>query len=153
MRPWIIAAAALLLASSGAPVQERGYPPESRCEGVDRSGACTIYGVSIVELIANPRPYDGKRVRVTGWVHLEFEGDGIYLHRDDEVWGLTKNGLWVSFAPGTSGRACRGGYALVEGTFDAGSHGHLGMWSGSIENIDRCIPWPPHRARETGGTR
>ncbi|HEU0299489.1 MAG TPA: hypothetical protein VFR37_08550 [Longimicrobium sp.] len=141
MRPWIVAGTALLLASSSTPVQERRHPPESRCEAVDRSRACTLYGVSIIELIASPRLYDGKRVRVMGWLHLEFEGNGIYLHRDDELHGLYRNGLWVSFASGSTGAACARGYALVEGRFNAASHGHLGMWSGAIEHIDRCIRW------------
>lgn len=143
MHRWIFAVPALLLVSSGAPIQDRRYPPESRCEQVDRSGACSIYGVSIVELIANPRTYDGKRVRVTGWLHLEFEGNGIYLHRDDEVYGLSRNGLWVNFAQPNSAASCAQGYALIEGTFDAGSDGHMGQWSGTIDAIDRCIRWPP----------
>jgi hypothetical protein len=152
MRRWILAPLLLVLTSFSGSVQEERYPPGSRCEGVDARGACTIYGVSIVELIAMPRLYDGRRVRVTGWLHLEFEGNGIYLHRDDKIHGLYRNGLWVSFAGRDADMSCAGGYALVEGTFDAGHHGHMGLWSGAIEGIDRCMRWgrrePETRAGE-----
>jgi hypothetical protein len=37
--------------------------------------------------------------------------------------------------------ACNGGYALVEGRFDARHTGHLGLWSGAIVDIDRCMVW------------
>jgi hypothetical protein len=141
MRRWMLVPVLLLLASSSGSVQQERFPPDSRCQGVDRRSACTIYGVSIVELIATPRLYDGKRVRVTGWLHLEFEGNAIYLHRDDQVHGLTRNGLWVSFARQQGDSSCAGGYALVEGTFNAGHHGHMGLWSGAIEGIDRCMRW------------
>lgn len=143
MRPWILPAAVLLLASaSSAPLQEDRYPPESRC-GVRDGGVCMVYSVSIVELIANPRIYDGKLVQVIGWLHLEFEGDGIYLHQEDAAAGIHHNGLWVEFAGERPGGACAGGYANVIGTFNAGNRGHRGAWSGSIENIEGCTRWPP----------
>jgi len=36
-----------------------------------------------VPLIANPKDYHGKIVRVIGFVRLEFEGNAIYLHQGD----------------------------------------------------------------------
>jgi hypothetical protein len=51
--------------------------------------------VSMVQLIANPKDYDGKVVRVVGFMKLEFEGNGIYLHRDDYKNNIFKNGLWI----------------------------------------------------------
>lgn len=143
MHRWIFAVPALLLLSSGAPVQDRRYPPESRCVLVEEGGACGGYSVSIVELIANPRIYDGKRVQVIGWLRLEFESNGIYLHHEDQIAHINRNGLWVEFASGSPGGACAGGYANVVGTFNAGNRGHRGAWSGSIEDIDGCTPWPP----------
>jgi hypothetical protein len=133
----------LLLAGCTAQAQrEDPYPPASRCEQTAAmTGACTLYGVSLVELIANPSTYDGLRVRVIGWVNLEFEGDAIYLHREDYTHALTKNGLWVSFGRDVPRPACSGGYALIEGRFDARHTGHMGLWSGAIVDIDRCMPW------------
>ena len=93
-------------------------------------------GDSLVALLANPKAYDGKRIRVVGFVRLEFEGDAIDLHRENDEQGITKNGLWLDVR-----RAMRGDrrldrkYAIVEGTFNANHLGHMDMWSGAIENI------------------
>jgi len=32
-------------------------------------------------------------------------------------------------------------YVLLEGTFNAKKKGHMGMWSGTIENITRTMVW------------
>jgi len=39
--------------------------------------------VSVVQLIANPQQYDGKQVRLIAFLNLEFEGNALYLHRED----------------------------------------------------------------------
>jgi len=53
--------------------------------------------VSLIKLIATPEKYNGKRIQVIGYLHLEFEGNAIYLHKEDEEAGLSKNGFWVNF--------------------------------------------------------
>ena len=143
MRPYAIAAVLLLLSAGPQLAQEEPpYPPESRCERVGRDGSCTMYGVSLVELIASPQLYDGRPVRVIGYLNLEFEGNAIYLHEDDHAHGINRNGLWVDFARGfRSPSGCDRGYVLVEGIFDARDTGHLGLWSGAIGDIDRCQRW------------
>jgi hypothetical protein len=80
--------------------------------------------VSLIQLIANPKEYDGKSVRVSGVVNFEFEGDAIYLHRDDIRYSLTRNGLWLD-AVGMHKAKYNGKYVLVEGTFNASSKGHM----------------------------
>lgn len=97
---------------------------------------CT-YFVSIIELIARPELYHRQRVAVTGYLWLEFEGSAIYLSRDDQRYSITPNGLWVDFAPNVLRRGTRysGRFVSIIGTFNAESHGHMGLWSGTIENI------------------
>ena len=51
--------------------------------------------VSIVQLLATPEKFDGKLVRVIGFLCLAFEGDAVYLHREDFDHSLTQNALWV----------------------------------------------------------
>ena len=51
--------------------------------------------VSLIRLIANPQRYDGKLVQVIGFVSLEFEGHGVFLHREDYLHNINKNGLWI----------------------------------------------------------
>lgn len=108
--------------------------------------------VSLIRLIADPAAFDGKRVQVFGYVRVEHEGTAVYLHRDDCEHMLTKNGLWLAAndaAPGGSREAAvNDRYALVEGRFNAGMKGHLGLWSGSIEAISRLEPWVPVSIRK-----
>jgi hypothetical protein len=113
-----------------------------KCEQLASQGTCAIYGTSIVQLIARPDVFDGKRVRVVGYIHWEFEGNGLYSYQEDETRHLYANGVWVDAAPGARlGPHCQDRYVLVEGTFRASAHGHLGLWSGTISDITRCIPW------------
>ena len=99
--------------------------------------------VSLVRLIANPKDYDGKVVRVIGFMRLEFEGDGIYLHQDDYQHSIYKNGLWIGASEDMHKRKAEldQKYVLVEGTFNAKMTGHMGLWSGSIQKITRCQVW------------
>src|SRR5262245_23193846 len=51
--------------------------------------------VSLVELIAGAPRLAGKRVMVEGYCPLEFEGNALYLHRDDHEYGISKNAVWL----------------------------------------------------------
>jgi len=42
----------------------------------------------------------------------------------------------------TTGNAAQYPLGVVEGTFDATSRGHLGMWGGTIRDITRLERWP-----------
>jgi hypothetical protein len=101
-------------------------------------------GVSIVRLIATPEKYHDQRIQVVGYMNLEFEGDAIYLHKEDHDKSLYENGFWVSF----SGKLDKGEiqklnkrYVLIEGTFDMDNHGHMGLFGGEIKEITRIIAW------------
>ena len=103
--------------------------------------AAELLNVSLVQLIANPKDYDGKFVRVIGFVSLEFEGNGIYLHEEDYKHGLTLNGLWLDITGEKNPTEFDRKYVLVEGTFNAKWKGHMGLWSGSIQQIKRFQAW------------
>lgn len=96
--------------------------------------------VSLLRLIANPKEYDGKTVRVIGFVRLEFEGNAIYLHREDYQYFITKNGLWIDAtdAMRKSKADLDQKYVVLEGKFNADRQGHMGLWSGCIEKITRA---------------
>jgi hypothetical protein len=132
-------------ASAAVRAQDSLAHPVVRCsEGTVPN--CTRYDVSIVDLLAHPSLYHGKPIRAIGYIHLEFEYEGIYLHKEDYKQGLTRNGFWISFDPQiqpSSVRGCKDHYVLVEGIFDARHHGHLGLWSGTIDQVTRCENWPP----------
>jgi len=100
---------------------------------------------SIINLIATPEKYHNKRVRVIGFLNLEFEGNAIYLHKEDYKKSITKNGLWVTFTEEAWRKVKKygfnKGYFLVEGTFDMTDYGHMGLWSGTIKDITRIEKW------------
>jgi hypothetical protein len=98
-----------------------------------------LVDVSMVQLIANPREYDGKLVRIIGFVRLEFEGDAVYLHKEDYQHWILKNGLWLDVNDVVNERrgVLNSKYALIEGVFDAKDTGHMGLFSGKIHKIRR----------------
>ena len=106
--------------------------------------------VSIIQLIANPEKYNGKRVRIIGFVRIEFEGNAIYLHQDYEKLGIYSNALWLDVTDEIrkDREKYDGKYVIVVGTFDASNHGHMGLFSGTISDIKRFDFWA-----ETSGWR
>jgi hypothetical protein len=108
--------------------------------------------VSLIQLIATPDVFEGKHVRVHGFVRIEHEGSAIYLHREDWENHLAKNGLWLaasdSAPEGSKEAEVNGRYALIEGRFTGKKHGHLGLWSGSIEEITRMQAWEVRRGKK-----
>jgi hypothetical protein len=55
-----------------------------------KTGDMSALDVSLIQLIANPESYDGKKVRIIGFLRLEFEGDALYLHQVDFEMRLMK---------------------------------------------------------------
>jgi hypothetical protein len=66
----------------------------------------------------------------------------IYDSEADRRNGPAKKGIWLETC-GTPFAQVNEAYAIVEGTFDAASRGHLGMWSGTIRDITRLELCPP----------
>lgn len=69
---------------------------ELLCVQLGSSNECAVYRAAIHELIARPRDFHGKRVRVLGYAHAEFESSGLYAHREDFEHAMYSNGLWLS---------------------------------------------------------
>jgi hypothetical protein len=101
------------------------------------------FNASIVQLLAHRDRYHGQRVQVKGFLTVEFESTAIYLSKDDAEYGLTRNGFWVDFntdkiAP-SSQQQYDWKYVLLEGRFDKDDRGHLSLWQGTIEEVDRVL--------------
>ena len=102
--------------------------------------------VSLIRLIANPEKYGGKKLRVIGYLHLEFEGNGLFLHKEDYDVGISKNSIWVDVdikhPEASSFNKFSNHYVIMEGTFDSHDNGHMGRSSGSIKKITRLDLYP-----------
>lgn len=104
--------------------------------------------VSIIQLITNPQQFDGKSIRVIGFMHLEFEGDAVYLHREDFEYSMEKNSLAIelSDSQGRSWRKLNDHYVIVEGRFSATAQGHFGARAGSLQDVIRLSNWSVRRS-------
>ncbi len=103
-----------------------------------------VYDVTLIQLIATPERYDGKLVRVIGVGNLEFEGDGLYLGKEDFLY-RTRNCIWLDIygnpvIPYEESKQYNGKYVLVEGTFDKDNLGHWSLYHGAITDITRYEP-------------
>ncbi|MTW03882.1 hypothetical protein [Pseudoduganella ginsengisoli] len=105
--------------------------------------ASELQDVSMIQLIANPQLYDGKPVRVMAFLNLEFEGNALYLHREDFDKSLLSNAVWISLDDQQirASKKFSGGYVLVEGVFSAKDRGNFGIFPGSIQKVTRLQSW------------
>ena len=151
----VAALACLTVAGCSAPSHDSADPAVAstsrvtlRCVASDSAGkGCSLWGPSLIELIARPELYDGKRVRVIGFANFEFEGNGLYVSESDWRHGIYRNGVWIDPPAGTGQDSASAPgpvnqrYVIVEATFHQQQSGHMGMWSGSLSDVSRLEPW------------
>lgn len=137
----------ILLVSSFAFSYDKGLYKDKKSivKKTDKTISDEPETVSIINLIASPEKYDGKKVRVMGYLTLYFESSVLYLHKVDFDNAITKNGVWVdvSRAGLDSLKSYNNNYVIIEGTFDSHMNGHMDMNSGNIKNITSLALWPP----------
>lgn len=96
--------------------------------------------VTMIELISNPQKYHNKLVRVIGVGNLEFEGNAIYLNKEDLQY-RTKNRIWIELGERaieySEAKEYNGKYVIVEGYFNKNNNGHFGLFCGAIEDVSR----------------
>jgi hypothetical protein len=120
-----------------------GYNPSN-------SADMRALNVSLIQLVANPDTYNGKKVRVTGFLRLEEEGNALYLHREDYEMRLMKNGVWIDSPRDMTkaqADAVNNHYAICEGVFRSKWKGYGGMFSGEINHITRLEQWRSRQGR------
>ncbi len=109
-----------------------------------------VINVSFVQLLGNPKQWNGRAVMVEGILNLEFEGDALYLSKCDYEYAVTKNAIWIDIditklreidnvavvADGEKIKKANGEYVLVEGVFrgsNLAGYGHMGLFSGELK--------------------
>ena len=138
MRQWLLAAIAILLIAAAPPHRWDEPQPQD---------------VSLAALIANPVAFDGKRLRVIGYVNLEFEDDALYPGKEDFDAAILNNAIWIdtpAWLDSAAKRRLSRGYAVVEGTFSAGEHGHMGIFRGTLTDVRRLERWRSRREFSSG---
>lgn len=97
---------------------------------------------SVSKLISDPKAYDQKKVRVVGYVTLQFEGSGIYSSQRDMEQSATKMGLWLSLSHDqfVAKKEFTKKKCVVEAHFSSRNKGHLGLWGGGLERVTKLEP-------------
>lgn len=108
-----------------------------------------VRDVSAIQLIANPQQFDGSRVRLIAFLRLEFEGNALYLHREDYEKSLLQNAIAISLTDKQekTSQKLSGGYVIVEGVYSAQNRGHLELFAGSIQQVTRIQSWEWRRRK------
>ena len=98
---------------------------------------------TLLQILSNPREHDRKTVRVIGYLHLEREGDAIYLSEADFKHGVFGNSLALEITDDMFNmrEQLTGKYVVLEGYFDAQDRGAFEVYSGTIKRIWRCEVW------------
>jgi hypothetical protein len=98
--------------------------------------------VSIIQLIANPKNYDGKKVSIVGYLNVTVDGDELYLHEEDYIRGIGPDGLWIVLRPELRrDERLDLHYVFITGQFVAGPRGQYTEASGGFVDVTRCTPW------------
>jgi hypothetical protein len=102
--------------------------------------------ISIVTLLAEPVSKIPQRVQVAGFLVLEFEGQALYLHKDDYEQQLVRNAIRIALTPEQEKeyKALSGGYVLVEASFKKVPNSE-DIFTGSLFNVRRMVKLLPRR--------
>lgn len=91
------------------------------------------------DILAQPARYHGRRIRITGYHHSEFEHSSLSAG-PDSVWKCEES-VWLGgmshFANPDDFVSHNDAFITVEGTFTAGRSGHLGLWAGKIDRLTK----------------
>jgi hypothetical protein len=94
--------------------------------------------VSMIQLIATPQQFEGRKVHVCGFAVMRFEATALYLTRDDRNYSNRKNGLWLDLPDwDKQPKSLRNSFVQVFGVFRSDKKGHKGAYSGTLEEIAR----------------
>jgi hypothetical protein len=138
---------------AGTPAKsETGKSPSGGSKEVYRFVPRSERWPSLVQILAHPDHYHGKKLTVEGFLAAERHWTAIFLHRDDAYNMISSNGFWVSFKDNALGqteqeiaKAYNNKYVLIEGTFDQTVSGGRGNFPGGFVRISRIGELgPPH---------
>jgi len=103
--------------------------------------------VSIIQLLASPERFNSQRVIVRGFANLAFEGNALYLHKEDFDHGLTNNALRLAVPRdgAEKWKALSGRYVIVTARFVWGPGDDI--VGGMLVDITRFEEWPPEPAK------
>jgi hypothetical protein len=124
--------------------------PFALCESIDGAPERTraVEEVSLVQLIATPDRFAGKRVIVIGVYKLDFESFALYLTKDDATLAIRSNSVALGiFQKGLNETKTKqewtslnGSHVRVVGTFRHAPSGHMNLWRSELTDISAINP-------------
>jgi hypothetical protein len=102
--------------------------------GVPFAHAAATQPVSMQQVVAEPQRFDGQRIRVSGFLRLEFDRNALYLSRNDFNESVAAHALRLELSNSQlrSLGKLNNGRVSVEGTFAAKKGG---PWAGSLHRV------------------
>ncbi|WP_299223868.1 hypothetical protein [uncultured Psychroserpens sp.] len=104
--------------------------------------------VSLIDLIANPEKYDGRKVMIKGYLNFSNEGHAIYLSKGDFDYGHYKNALYINISDAEIIKRkinyTDNAHGTIIGIFSKDDLGHRRLFSGSLKKIE-IIEWTEKR--------
>ena len=93
--------------------------------------------VPMLSVLNEPQKFNAVRLRLRGVCRIEFEGNALYLNREAHADRYAKQAIWLRLGwPVTPDvQKLDGHEVIVEGTFDAATKGHMGVFAGSLIDI------------------
>jgi hypothetical protein len=105
--------------------------------------------VPMSELIAEPQRFEGQKIRVVGFLRLEFEKNGLYLTREDYNNSATGHALWLDLknAQLRSSSKLNHGHVIIEGRFGSPDKARGGKWGGALLQVTSLRMWRKPRGK------
>jgi hypothetical protein len=102
---------------------------------------------SVLQLLAHPDRYEGKRVQVKGYYASGMEYSGLFGTKESAEIADIQSGIWLDIPSdkqsSTNIAEFTNGYVTIAGTFHYvknGGVGHLGAWPASIIKLTLLVP-------------
>lgn len=109
--------------------------------GIAREGDQPVEFPPFIRVVARPELYHSKRIQLIGYMNLEFEGNALYLSKEQYLHSESADALWIDVEGLKVKPPFARGWVIIEGTFNGERRGHLGMFAGTIESITRLQAW------------
>lgn len=101
---------------------------------------------TLLKVLANPERYDNTTLTLIGFLNLDFNADGLYLHKDDYDYAIYGNALKLDASDKIYQqlKEFENQYVIITGKFkDRGS-----LFTGELIEIESCEPRPVREAIE-----
>ena len=93
---------------------------------------------SLVSILSDPQRWEGKAVTTTGFMHLEFEGSRLCLHREDVQFTVITNCVRLSIGDEPRLKVVNDRYVFLEGVVRSESR----LYTARIEGVSSVAPTP-----------